>query len=363
MGIYLVFYGICYLVGSFMDQVPATAFFLAFASEILDTVGYKKEDKYSNVLVMGAVFAVNLGGAATPISHSLAILGMGIYEQTMGTAINLLDYMIYAVPTTLVLLIIMCLLIKFAIRPDVSKISKFDIDDFVKDERPMDLREKSIVTIFFFTVIMWILPGILEVFLGSKNESIMLLKQYSITFWAFAAVVILSVVRVNNKPLINLKEMMDKKLPWATIFFISIGVLLGSALSVKETGINDFVVVKLSPILEKSPELAIVFLFALGTTMLTNISSNVSTITIMTVVALSIAAAVPSVNPMALAITTTMAGSLAYVLPSSFATIAMLHSHENSDSKMVYLYGCIMVLFSGIVATFLGYNLFDYIVK
>ena len=86
-----------------MDQVPATAFFLAFTNEIIKKTGYEKDSKFSNTLSLGAIFSVNLGGAATPISHPLAILGIGIFEQTTGMEITLIDYMAYAVPTTFIL--------------------------------------------------------------------------------------------------------------------------------------------------------------------------------------------------------------------------------------------------------------------
>ena len=96
-----VYFGICYLVGCFMDQVPATAFFLAFSNEIINRIGYDAKSKFSNTLVLGSIFSVILGGAATPISHPLAILGIGIFEQTTQMEISLFEYMVYAVPTTL----------------------------------------------------------------------------------------------------------------------------------------------------------------------------------------------------------------------------------------------------------------------
>ncbi|MDY4196356.1 MAG: SLC13 family permease [Peptoniphilaceae bacterium] len=352
-----IYFGICFLVGAFMDQVPATAFFLAFTGEILEKIGYDSKSRYANVLIMGAVFAVNLGGAATPISHSLVILGLGIFEQAAGYSINLFDYMIYAVPTTLALFAFLCLIVRFVIKPDVSKVKDLDISKFTQEVKPMQLREKAIAGIFFATVVLWIAPGLLQTILAGDNPLLVFMKKFSITFWAFLAVILLAVIRINDKPLINLKEQMNSKIPWATIFFISIGVLLGSAVSAEGVGLNEYVVANLTPIIEKAPTLVVVFLFALGSCVLTNFSSNVSTITIMTGVAMSVSLASNTLNPAALAITTTMGGCLAFVLPSSFAPIAMLHADPHSDSKMVIRYGIVMVLASGIAACLIGYQL------
>ncbi len=352
-----VYFGICYLVGCFMDQVPATAFFLAFSNEIINKIGYEEKSKFSNTLVLGAIFSVILGGAATPISHPLAILGIGIFEQTTQMEISLFEYIVYAVPTTLILLALLFAIIRFIIKPDVEKAKDLDVGKFSEDIKPMQLREKTIASIFFITVLFWVLPGILQIFLPKDNQILMMLKKYSITFWAFLAVILLAFTRIDNDPLIDLKEEMNKRIPWATIFFISIGILLGSAVSNEAVGLNDFVILKLRPIIDNSSTMLVVLLFALGTCVLTNFSSNVSTITIMTGVAASIAIASGSLNPPALCITTTMCGSLAYVLPSSFAPIAMLHADENSDSKLIIRIGILMVVLSGIASSLIGYNI------
>lgn len=353
-----VYFGICYLVGCFMDQVPATAFFLSFSNEIINKIGYEEKSKFSNTLVLGSIFSVILGGAATPISHPLSILGIGIFEQTTQMEISLFEYMVYAVPTTLALLALLFAIIRFIIKPDVEKAKDLDVDKFSEDIKPMQLREKTIASIFFITVLFWVLPGILQIFLPKDNQILMMFKKYSITFWAFLAVILLAFIRIDNEPLIDLKEEMNKKIPWATIFFISIGVLLGSAVSNEGVGLNDFVIIKLRPIIDNSSTMLVVLLFALGTCALTNFSSNVSTITIMTGVAASIAIVSPNLSPQALCITTSMCGSLAYVLPSSFAPIAMLHADDNSNSKLIIKIGILMVLLSGISATIIGYNIF-----
>ena len=51
------------------------------------------------------VFGVNIGGAMTPISHSLAILGIGIYEGATGESLSLFSYLAFGVPTGLILFV------------------------------------------------------------------------------------------------------------------------------------------------------------------------------------------------------------------------------------------------------------------
>lgn len=141
-------FSIAMIVGMFMDQVPATAFFLAFTKELLNKMGYSKEDKYSNATLMGVVFAVNIGGAATPISHSLVILGLGIYEEITKSAIDLVTYMIYAIPVALVLFVALCLIIKFVIKPDISKLKNIDLSTLLTKRDPRILKKKLLLPFF-----------------------------------------------------------------------------------------------------------------------------------------------------------------------------------------------------------------------
>ncbi|RRD93481.1 hypothetical protein EII17_12720 [Clostridiales bacterium COT073_COT-073] len=351
------FWGISFIVGMFMDQVPATAFFLGFSSKILQQLGYGKKDKFSHMLTMGAVFAVNIGGASTPISHSLALLGMGIYEKTTGQPISMFTYMAFGIPAGIVAFIVMCLVMRFFMRPDMSKFSNLNMNEIVGEIKPMDLKEKTVVVVFMTTVVLWILPGLLALFLQASNPVLLFFKQFSITFWALLAVVALAVIRINNEPIVNLKKTLEQGFPWGVILFISIGVLLGSAVSSEAVGLSAFISNNLTPIVDGMAPIAVVLIFALATTVVTNFSSNVTTITVMTGVAIAVASSFPSLNTMALALTTTMCGSLAFVLPSSFAPIAMLHMDENSDGGTVIRYGSLMVLVCSLIVALLSYNL------
>lgn len=352
------FWAISAIVGMFMDQVPATAFFLSFSAITLKQLGYSKDDSFSHMLTIGSVFAVNIGGASTPISHSLALLGMGIYEEATGNAISMFDYLAFGIPAGLVAFILMCVIFKLVFKADVSRIQNADINEIVGNREKMDLREKTVVTIFVIVVVMWVLPGLLEIFLGSENAVVAFLDNFSITFWAIAAVVALALIRINNEPLIDLRGTLQNNFAWGVIIFIAIGVVLGSAVSDEKVGLTEFISNNLAPMVSGLDPIIIVLIFAFVTTVMTNFSSNVTTITVMTGVAVVVAASIPTINPAAFALTTTMCGSLAFVLPSSFAPIAMLHMDENSNPGKVIKYGSVMVLVCTLTVTFIGYNLF-----
>lgn len=344
------------ILGAFIDQVPAAAFMLAFNAKIYQELGYTEKDKYPHIANIVSIFGVNIGGAMTPISHSLIILGLGVYEAATGQSVSLFSYMIYGIPTGLVLFALMALIIRYTAKPDFSKFENFDVKKVLDKQGPMGLKEKSVVTIFFLTVLMWILPGILKM-IAPAAPFVVKLNSYSITFWAIIAVVLLGVVSIDNKPLVNVKEVVNKNINWGILIFIAIGVYFGSALCDASTGVNDFMQAYVGPLTERVSPIVVVLIIAFAAVFMTNFASNVSTITVMTGLGVALALSTGKISAPAIAVVASFCGSCAYLMPSSFATIAMLHGNEYSEKTDIYKYGIVMMIITTVVVAFLGYGI------
>lgn len=344
------------ILAAFIDQVPATAFMLAFANTVYEEMGYEKGDSYPVIANIATVFGVIIGGAATPISHPLALIGLGVYESITGEAISMLQYLVLGVPTAILVFIVMCIVLRIFAKPDFSKFENLNIDNIVKNQSPMEIKEKTIVTIFFLTVIMWMLPGVWALF-DPTSPVVAVLNTYGITFWAICAVILLSVIHIDDEPILDIVYAVNHNINWAILIFISIALCLGSAVSNPATGISDYVVQNVTPLAEKFSPIIVVMLFVLVTCSLTNFASNVTSITVMTGVAVTLAIAGTTYNAPAIALAVTFAGSCAYTLPSGFAPIAMLHGNEYSNSSQIYKFGIIMIIVTTLLATFVGYNI------
>lgn len=354
---------IAWVVGLFMDSVAAVLFFLPFTSIILQGLGYTRDDTYSHMLTIGVVFAINIAGIGTPISHSLMLLGMGILSESTGMAITMFDFIKYGLPLSIILFFVLIGVLKLFFKVDLSNFKNFDIHKTLGKMEPMDLREKTIVSIFFGTVFFWVFPGILDLIFPAGNVLTAFLSKFSITFWALLGMVLLAVIRINDKPIVELKSHLESGFNWGIIFFIAIGVLLGSAMSHPSVGLNEFIIQNLTPVLDKVPTSIVILVIASTAVVLTNVASNVTTITIMTTVAVSLAASLPSVDLTGLAFTATASGALAFVLPSSYASIALLHGDRNTQPVKIIKTGIIMVVLCSLVVAFVGYPLFVNIFK
>ena len=342
------------LLGCFMDQVPATAFMLAFVARIYKELGYTGKDAYPHVANIMTVFGVNIGGAMTPISHSLAILGIGIYEGAAGQTLSLFSYLAFGVPTGLILFVLLCIIMRILARPDMSKFKDSRIENVLKKQGPMSLKEITTAVVFFVTVLMWILPGVLSMF--SDAAWITAFNNLGITFWAILSVVVMAVIHIDGKPLLDVKTVVNQSINWGILLFISIGVYLGTAMSADSTGIVAAIQQNITPLTQTMAPVVVVFIIAAASVLMTNFASNVSTITVMTGVGVALAlSSGGAISPVGIALVTTMCGSCAYLFPSSFATIAMLHGNEYSNRNQIYLYGIIMIIVTSLIIGFVGY--------
>ncbi len=343
------------LLGSFMDQVPAAAFMLAFCSRVYKELGYEKGDAYPKMANCMAIFGVNIGGAMTPISHALVIIGISVYEAATGNTMSLFSYLAFGVPTGITLFILMCVFFKLFFKPDMSKFKDFNIENVLKSQAPMDLKEKVIVIIFAITVFLWIMPGVFIMFTDAAWA--VKFNSYGITFWAILSIVAMSIIYVDAKPIVDTKNIVNKNINWGILLFISIGTYLGSAMSNDATGIVAAVRENIIPLTEKVPALVTVLLISLVTVLLTNFASNVTAVTVMTGVSAALAmGSGGSLHVAAICMAATMSGCCAYLLPSSFATIAMLHGDGFSGKKQIYSSATIMIILTGIIITLVGYS-------
>ena len=345
-----------FILAAFMDQVPAAAFILAFCNTIYKEMGYTHKDMFPHIANLVAIFGVNIGGASTPISHPLAMIGLAVYESIAKQSISLFTYLIFGIPTGIIIFALMCILIRIFAKPDFSKFKDFNIQNILAEQKPMDLKEKTTVAIFFFTVIMWMVPGILSMFMPGA-AFVKTLNTYGITFWAILAVVLMSIISINGEPILTAAKVANKNINWAILIFVSIGIYLGGAVSDKSTGVSDFIITNVIPLTEGISPIMIVMLFGFVTCFLTNFASNVTSITIMTGVAVTLALGGTTLNPVAIALVTTFAGCCAYTFPSGFATVAMLHGDEYSGKSQIYKYGFAMIAITTVIVALVGYNI------
>ena len=103
------FFAAVLIIGLFMSPTVLYFIILPILEEIYNVLGLKKGDKYANMLMMGLVFCTSLSSGMTPIAHVFPVLSMGVFKSLTGSSISYGQYMLYAIPTGIIIFAIMLL--------------------------------------------------------------------------------------------------------------------------------------------------------------------------------------------------------------------------------------------------------------
>lgn len=344
-----------FLAASFMEPSATIVFFLGLSQKIFEELGYQKTDRYPHMVTMAVVFAAGIATSMTPISHPLIALGLNFYQQTTGVSINLITYILYAVPVGILVFAAMLVILRLFFKADLSRISDFEVEKVLDKVGPMDRREQITVAVFFGTVIMWFLPAILS--MAAPNWTLSaILNRYTVTFWAIIAVVLLAVIKVDGTHVLDLKRAFIEGVNWNVIFLAAACVLMGSVVTNEAVGLSQFVLSMIGPITQTlSPAILLLFLVAL-TSLLTNFTSNMTAMILMLSVGLSLVVDTGGLTPFVVTLSIIVTSDFAFVIPSSSNLIGMLYGNEYSSGNAIFKYGCVLAIVSVFIVVLFGYS-------
>ena len=330
--------------------LPALLFMWAILYSVLDDVGYKKGDKYTAIMVIGTMFAAISGQAAKPFTGS-ALMIAGAYEKVANAQLDYLHYMLLGFIMSTIGIIAYALLVKFVLRPDMSKIKDISIERFKQDALPpMDLRQKIMMASLFGYLVLVLLPSIMPKSIGA----IALLAKMGPLGVVILFVVGLSLFKLDDKPIIDFKEVAGKYIIWDVYFLVAMAMAISSAMTGPTTGITGFLQMYLDPILGGHSSfifITILVLFGLGITQFAN--NGVMGVLLMPVI--KVFAEQSGANFEATASLVIFAMHIAILTPAASPYAAILYGNKDWVSQNeVFKYGLIICLMSALVFTLVG---------
>lgn len=342
------------IIGCFMS--PTVMFFviLPILTEIYNILKLEKGDKYANMLMVGLVFCTSLSSGMTPIAHVFPVLSMNVYESLTNNTINYGQYMLFAIPTGLLIFVAMMLVFRFIMNPDTSKIDLKSKDfDKMKEEIPKATRgEKMILITFIFVIALWILPSLID------NKVFEWINGFGTAMPPLLGIIILSILKYEKKPLINLNESMVKGVSWPSIIMVAATLSLGSAMTNSTIGLTTYLSNTIQPLTENLSTILLILLFALWAGLQSNVSSHMVTAQLVPTLAVPVAmASGGSLNAAAITVIIGLIASTGSAAPSSMPYVAVAGSDGWSTSSTLLKYGFLMMAIIIVVCMFVGYPL------
>ena len=148
----------------------------------------------------------------------------------------------------------------------------------------------------------------------------------------------------------NFKEAMQKGVEWGSVIMAGATLALGSAMTNAEIGLTDWLSGAIAPTLNGLPVWLLILVFTVWAAVMTNVASNMVTVTVVCAVAIPLCmASGGAVSTPAIAMIIGMLASYAFVTPPAHPNVPLAIGSGWTKTGQVILYGTILMVISIVV--------------
>ncbi len=326
-----------------LENATFTLVFLALSRKLCQNIGIEKGESFYSVMTACVLWAEVVGGGATPICHAFPVILLGTMKN-IGLDISYVEYMRVGIPYAVLGTIVAFLIIRFIWKPDVSKFMNYDVEKMRASREPMTKQGKISLFVFIAVIILWVVP---ELLINITPDFSKFMNGLGTTVVPIIAICMLCIIHVDDKPVVDFKEIMPKIPMWIIIYtagVCAIGSVVGSS-----TGISTSLKNLLYGAVDGFGPIAVMGVLIVLGLIMTNLMSNLVTMLLMSTIAISL---IPpeTVNPAAIVGISGVIGFTAVLLPSASLPAALCYAENDLNVKKTMPYNIILILCSGIIA-------------
>ncbi|MFZ7101539.1 MAG: SLC13 family permease [Peptococcaceae bacterium] len=333
-----------FILGGLTSASPAAIIGWSILYGICDVVGYKRGDAYPTMMVFGILFAAQIGMSMIPFKQ-VPLTVLGAYETMSGQSFDYGNYMIISIVICIILSLMFIIVGKYFLKPDMEKLKKIDLEALdIKDGLVLNKVQKIILLFLVLLVVLLILPTVLPkgFFLAA------FLNTIGSTGICVLIVAIMCFLKIEGKPLLDFKQMVNSGVTWGIILLLAVVQPLAKAMTNDSTGIVKMIISTLDPIFAGKSIVFFILVMGAIAVVLTNVINNgAAGIALMPVCyALSVSMGLP---PEFGVIMITMLVHCAFLTPAASSSAALLHGNEWIESKQIAKFSVIFVMIAYIV--------------
>lgn len=329
------------ILGGLSSATPACVIGWSLMYGMFKFCGYEKQEGYPMMMVIGAVFASQLGMALIPFK-SLPLVAISAYESLSGSTVNYSIYMFASFSACILCLIAFILIGKFLLRPDLTKLTSLDINTLIKeDEKKLTGVQKLLFVFLIALIVFMMLPG----FLPKDLAITVFFKKIGNTGVCVLLVALMAAIKVKGKPLCPWRAMVNEGVAWPIIFILAFVLPLSGPIADPKSGITAFMLDFLTPLFGTGSSAKFLVCIGIVGVILTQFINN----TAISVALMSVVYSYCSANAMMAeqpVILVTVACCLAFLTPAASSTAAMLHGNDWVNTKTIWKTTPILVVTS-----------------
>lgn len=327
----------CACLSFIMPEHGVAALFLPIVVSILVAMRLiPKQSNFGKVSMLCVAYGCSIGSLGTLIGGARNPLTIGVLSDlTPAVNITFFEWMIYSMPVVFICLPLVWLVLQIAFPLEITDVTeaKKEINRQVTLTGNMSGKEKAVLGILAFTVVLWIL--------FSSHQ-----------YFGLAAVAILSGVLLFLTGTISWKDV-EQRVPWGIILLYGGAITLG--VGMQETQAGAWLAHLLFTAVGDNVYLVLLIMIVFAI-LLTNVMSNIGAVAILLPIGIAIAGNIEGISPLLASMTIALCGGLAFMLVIATPGNAITYSSGYFSTKDLFKAGsianvlCIVVIF--LVAVF-----------
>ena len=224
----------------------------------------------SPAAIIGWSIASQVGMSLIPFKQA-ALTVFSAYETMSGVGIDYAKYMLIAACSCVLCSLLFIALGKYVFKPDMEKLKKLDASKLDTDGAlKLSKVQKLILCFLFALVALLLLPNFLPADLFISK----FLKSIGNTGICVFLVTVMCFLKVDGKPLLKFKAMIDSGVAWGIILLLAVVQPLSGAMAAQESGITNFLMMIVEPIFGGSSPVVFALFIGFVATALTQVMNN-----------------------------------------------------------------------------------------
>ncbi len=338
----------------FLDTFGGILFSFTVFESVREALGYKKNDRYVQAMTLGLYLCGMIGAALIPFTPmTLAITGaFSASAASYGFAFNPAVYIVAAIVVGTLFMVCYSLLIKFVFRCDMSRIKNLDVNDIVA-LKETNAKFTLVQVIYLVAFLIGISYSFVMHFLPQDSSAYAFLAPITQALWFILVIVVLSIVKINGKPLMDCKKFFKEGANWGFICTIGMFMIIGGALSAPDLGVRAWLTDLLTPLFSDMSFPVFMFVIILICAVVTNFFSNMATGIIVSSITMPFIAVFASqgINPSIIAAAIAYTSMFAFMTMAAAGPAPLLLGREGIETKFIWTKGLITLFTYVIIAT------------
>lgn len=315
---------------------------------------HDKDGKFTTAILLGVCYSASIGGVATPIGTPTNLIALKWLQEQTGEGIGFWQWMTFGIPTAALLVPAAW----WAVTRGLPKLAGGEamaasVHEDLLELGPIKTPEQRIAIVFGIIATLWVIrlpaANLLE------SAGFPLFSSYGgqadtvIALFGAVLVFLVPAGGEERRALMTWEEAV--KLPWGVIILFGGGIALGKAMHA--TGLSDWIGQQMEALSFLPPLLIVVFVVTL-VIFLTEVTSNVATMTTLSPIIGSLAVAVGAA-PQSLFAPAAVAASCAFMLPVATAPNAVIYATGKVPISQMIKQGFRINLMGIVIISAVGY--------